>query len=110
MNIPKYINPSTIKNPPKISQFYKSPIGGSLNRPDYTQWNKNIKEGNPEKNLMPSYKKGGVVNKTGLALVHKGELIIPVDQVDSYHALKGNIPFKSPQSKWRYDMTGGRML
>lgn len=30
---------------------------------------------------MPSYKKGGIVKKTGPALVHKGEKIIPVKKV-----------------------------
>ena len=29
-------------------------------------------------NKMPSYKSGGIVKKTGPALVHKGERVIPV--------------------------------
>ena len=29
-------------------------------------------------NKVQSYKKGGTVKKTGLALVHKGEKVIPV--------------------------------
>lgn len=30
---------------------------------------------------IPEYKKGGMVRKTGMALVHKGELIIPSKKV-----------------------------
>lgn len=30
----------------------------------------------------PSYKKGGTVKKTGLALVHKGEKVIPKNKVE----------------------------
>ena len=33
----------------------------------------------------PAYKKGGIVKKTGLAKVHKGELIIPRHMVRSLH-------------------------
>lgn len=32
----------------------------------------------PVANEVPSYKKGGRVKKTGLARVHKGEMVIPV--------------------------------
>jgi hypothetical protein len=32
----------------------------------------------------PSYAKGGMVKKTGMALVHKGELIIPANKVASH--------------------------
>lgn len=32
----------------------------------------------PRRPAMPSYKKGGIVKKTGPALVHAGEKIIPV--------------------------------
>lgn len=34
-----------------------------------------------EEEAVPSYKKGGLVRRTGLALVHKGELIIPKKDV-----------------------------
>ena len=30
----------------------------------------------------PSYKKGGKVKKTGLALVHKGEVVVPKSVID----------------------------
>ena len=33
--------------------------------------------GNPGMKPMPMYKKGGTVKKTGPAIVHKGERIIP---------------------------------
>jgi hypothetical protein len=33
------------------------------------------------------YKKGGTVKKTGIALVHKGELIIPASKVKSVKKL-----------------------
>ena len=33
--------------------------------------------------LVGMYKKGGTVKKTGIALVHKGELIIPASKVKS---------------------------
>jgi hypothetical protein len=45
--------------------------------------------------MMPEYKKGGTVKKTGLAKVHKGEYIIPAERVrkltpmEAYH-LKRN--------------------
>lgn len=32
------------------------------------------------KTAIPSYKKGGKVKKTGLALVHKGEKVVPKDK------------------------------
>jgi len=31
--------------------------------------------------MMPAYKKGGTVKKTGPAVVHKGEKIIPANKV-----------------------------
>ncbi len=31
--------------------------------------------------LVPSYKKGGIVKKTGLALIHKGEKVTPKEKV-----------------------------
>lgn len=37
--------------------------------------------------IVGMYKKGGVVRKTGLALVHKGELIIPTSKVKSVKKL-----------------------
>jgi hypothetical protein len=36
----------------------------------------------------PHYRKGGVVNKTGLAVVHKGELVVPAEVVPK--VLKSN--------------------
>lgn len=45
----------------------------------------------------PSYKKGGKVKQTGLALVHKGEVVIPANRVKSVDsALKksGKKPLK----------------
>lgn len=35
------------------------------------------------RDVPPSYKKGGKVKKTGLALVHKGEMVIPASRVAS---------------------------
>ena len=37
--------------------------------------------------LVGMYKKGGTVKKTGIALVHKGELIIPASKVKSVKKL-----------------------
>ncbi len=34
---------------------------------------------------LPKFKKGGMVPKTEVALVHKGELVIPKDKVDATH-------------------------
>jgi hypothetical protein len=34
-------------------------------------------------NTVPSYKKGGTVKKTGMAMVHKGEKVIPQKKVES---------------------------
>ncbi len=48
-----------------------------------------LKPGSPivtddkKKEKVPSYKKGGKVKKTGLALVHKGERIVPKKKVES---------------------------
>lgn len=36
---------------------------------------------------IPSYKKGGRVKRTGKALVHKGELIIPAKHAKALHSL-----------------------
>ena len=36
---------------------------------------------------IPMYKKGGTVKKTGIALVHKGELIIPASKVKAVKKL-----------------------
>lgn len=36
---------------------------------------------------MPSYKKGGKVKKTGVAKLHKGELVIPAKHAKALHAL-----------------------
>ena len=36
---------------------------------------------------IPMYKKGGRVKKTGLAIVHKGELIIPASKAKSLKKL-----------------------
>lgn len=33
------------------------------------------------RNKLPRYKKGGVVKKTGLAKVHKGEVVVPAKKV-----------------------------
>jgi len=43
---------------------------------------------------LPEYKKGGVVKKTGLAKVHKGELVIPTKTVKKVQGLmrKAGIP------------------
>ena len=37
--------------------------------------------------LVGMYKKGGTVKKTGIALVHKGELIIPASKVKAVKKL-----------------------
>ncbi len=34
---------------------------------------------------LKSYKKGGIVHKTGPALLHKGEYVVPRDQVEQQH-------------------------
>jgi hypothetical protein len=43
---------------------------------------------------LPEYKNGGVVKKTGLAKVHKGELVIPTKQVKKVQSLlkKAGLP------------------
>lgn len=33
---------------------------------------------------LRSYKKGGLVHKTGPAMLHKGELVVPKHKVDSW--------------------------
>lgn len=38
---------------------------------------------NTEEGQMPSYKKGGIVKKTGPALLHKGELVVPKHRMTS---------------------------
>jgi hypothetical protein len=43
---------------------------------------KKWKRGN-EQPPPPSFKKGGKVKKTGLALVHKGEVVVPVHRVET---------------------------
>lgn len=43
-----------------------------------------ITDGNPNpssRTKLPQYKKGGMVRKTGPAIVHKGEMVIPKKQV-----------------------------
>ncbi len=104
MKIPTYATPdqaAKMNKGLKISQYQKPSKGGTLTSPDYSEWNKNIRNGTPEKNLqVPSYKKGGKVKKTGLAMVHKGEIIIPTDKVAQYH--------NRPDSFWK-KATGGRM-
>lgn len=49
---------------------------------------------------MPTIKKNG--KTIHLPYTKKGK-----EMAKKYHKNKG---FKSPQSKWRYDMTGGRMV
>jgi hypothetical protein len=41
---------------------------------------------------MPSYKKGGTVKKTGPALVHKGEKVIPKEKAKK---MEGNMRMSS---------------
>jgi hypothetical protein len=36
-----------------------------------------VTDGKKKKSSIPSYKKGGTVKKTGLAMVHKGEKVMP---------------------------------
>jgi len=55
------------------SQF--KPIMSPMNTP---MWARGIKT----PSHLPSYKKGGTVKKTGLALVHKGEYVIPKGKFD----------------------------
>jgi hypothetical protein len=43
--------------------------------------------------MIPSYKKGGRVKETGLALLHKGEHVIPVKEAKS-KALRSKLKHK----------------
>jgi len=36
-----------------------------------------VTDGKKKKSPLPSYKKGGTVKKTGLAMMHKGEHVVP---------------------------------
>ena len=118
MNIPKYPNVQQVRSmnksnkifSPNDAKIYNAGQRGVTGKPFSPGWSNQVTNNINKLMTVGSYKKGGIVKETGLAKVHKGELIIPADQVANYHAKKGNTPFKSPQSKWRFDMTGGRML
>jgi hypothetical protein len=78
INIPKYSKPDTSANAPKM--WSKS--GLAQNKEQQEEANpiqQNIRNGTPEKNLaIPGFlKKGGMIKKTGMAKVHKGEVVMP---------------------------------
>ena len=52
----------------------------ALNKTYQAQMNKKNKMYGRGKNPYPTYKKGGTVKKTGLALVHKGERVLTKKQ------------------------------
>lgn len=52
---------------------------------------------------MPKIKKNGKV-------IHLPYTKEGMEMAKEYHESRGKKKFKSPQSKWRYDMTGGRMM
>lgn len=56
-------------------KFIGEHLSGMAGKTKYE--NKDIKTAAPNEGNIPSYKKGGIVKKTGLALVHKGERVIP---------------------------------
>ena len=47
-----------------------------------------------QKAAMPSYEKGGIVEETGPALVHEGEMVIPAEQTSRAEAMMGGGPPK----------------
>jgi hypothetical protein len=78
-NIGKSLSPSSMYNPIPLSQIpaYNQkpavqPLQTKLNltNPPTQSFHQNLKG-------IPSYKKGGKVEKTGLAYLHKGETVIP---------------------------------
>src|SRR6185436_4804885 len=109
MNIPKYPNLSQVGKMNKYNKVF-SPTGariynagqrGVTAKPFSKEWTNQVDDNVSKLMTVGSYKKGGIVKKTGLALVHKGELIIPADKVKSYHKKKG-------KGFWD-EATGGRM-
>ena len=77
INIPSYQKPGKYYGDSKIW----SPQGLRDNQFQNNPVQKNIRNGTPMKNYdIPGFKKGGKVNKTGLAMVHKGERVLTAKQ------------------------------
>lgn len=81
IEIPKF---PTMKEVLKMNRNLKisSPEWARDNLSKYSEWNKNIREGHPEKNLKlkGSLKKGGKIKKTGIYKLHKGERVLTKKQ------------------------------
>lgn len=58
-----------------------SPLKGrNLNENEVKKLEKNV-YGTAPKSLFTRYRNGGMVNNTGLAIVHKGEMVVPANKV-----------------------------
>ena len=69
-----------LNSPKNLSRNFKKI---RMNSPPRWTLTKQLTPTSPlEKGIFNSYKKGGLVRKTGLARVHKGELVIPKSRVD----------------------------
>lgn len=70
----------------KRNQFAEdeSETGGPIVTEDNTIKREKLKsKEKAPKEKLPQYKKGGMVKKTGLAKVHKGEMVIPARKTES---------------------------
>ena len=73
-----------------ISDASRTLLGKNVSRAISQGASKNIKsysDAQASSNPIPGYAKGGKVRRTGLAKVHKGELVIPAKQAKALHKL-----------------------
>ena len=89
MAIQKFVNPANNKTNAKIfspggAKQYNAGQRGVTAKPFSPQWQSKVISNIGKLMTVGSYKKGGKVKKTGLALVHKGELVVPANKVKKF--------------------------
>src|SRR6266478_7477197 len=88
MKIPSYANPQSVQSMNKSNKVF-SPTGAKIygagqwkvtDKMFSPAWTNKVDSNVGKLMTVGSYKKGGVVKKTGLAMVHKGETVIPTNK------------------------------
>jgi hypothetical protein len=85
-------NLSQVRGYPSDAEYMKTVANSNLERDQTQMSDMGRRAAAAEGTAKPSsFKQGGVVQKTGTALVHKGEVIIPVGPYDRANSIPGRL-------------------